>query len=208
MNFPVTDYGRTLDAARILVAAASAGRPHIVYPGNTWVFGRPARPPITPNTPFSLPSAIARIKAHVDETLMRSGLPVTVAHLPDFYGPGVSNKLMEPLFLNPIAGKNASFPGPVNVPHEFIYIDDAAQALLVVSGQEKAYGRRYTVSATAPITVREFSRLVYQASGTRGKVSGIPGGCWPWPGYLTPRPALPGASCTFSRMMPVWMAVP
>ena len=107
---------------------------------------------------------------------MASGLPATVVHLPDFYGPGVVNKLMEPLFLDPVAGKDGSFPGPVDVPHEFIYIDDAAQALLVASGQEKAYGRRYTVSGTAPITVRKLCRLVYQASGTQGKVSGMP----PW----------------------------
>ena len=46
--------------------------------------------------PFSPPSAIARIKAQVDETLMASGLPATVVHLPDFYGPGVVNKLIRP----------------------------------------------------------------------------------------------------------------
>jgi len=30
------------------------------FPGNTWVFGRPARLPITPDMPFNPPSPIAR----------------------------------------------------------------------------------------------------------------------------------------------------
>jgi len=104
VNFPLTQYRRTLEAAQVLVEAALPEKPHVVFPGNTWVFGKPARLPITPDTPFNPPSAIACLKAQVDEMLMNSGLPVTVVHLPDFYGPNVVNPLVKPLFENGLAG--------------------------------------------------------------------------------------------------------
>jgi len=174
VNFPLTQYGRTLEAAQVLVEAALPHKPHVVFPGNTWVFGKPARLPITPDTPFNPPSTIARIKAQVDEILMGSGLPVTVVHLPDFYGPNVVNPVMKPLFKSALAGKGITFPAPVDVPHQFIYVDDAARALIAVAGQEGCYGRRYTVGGIEPVTVRCFAEMIYQTAGTEGKVRGMP----------------------------------
>ena len=176
VNFPITRFERNLEAAKVLIEAASEGKPHIVFPGNTWVFGRPACTPITPETPFNPPSPIARLKARVDELLMNSGLPVTVVHLPDFYGPGVVNPLVRPLFENALAGKDITFPAPVDVPHQFIYIDDAARALIAVAGREECFGKRYTVGGVGPITVRRFAELIYRAAGTKGRVRGMP----PW----------------------------
>jgi len=174
VNFPLTQYGRTLEAAQVLVEAALPHKPHVVFPGNTWVFGKPARLPITPDTPFNPPSTIARIKAQVDEILMGSGLPATVVHLPDFYGPNVVNPVMKPLFESALAGKGITFPAPVDVPHQFIYVDDAARALIAVAGQEGCYGRRYTVGGIEPVTVRRFAEMIYQTAGTEGKVRGMP----------------------------------
>jgi nucleoside-diphosphate-sugar epimerase len=176
VNFPITQFERNLKAAKVLIEAASAEKPHIVFPGNTWVFGRPARTPITPDTPLNPPSRIARIKALVDGMLMGSELPVTVVHLPDFYGPNVVNPLVRPLFENALAGKDITFPAPVDVPHEFIYIEDAARALIAVAGREAFFGKRYTVGGVEPITVRRFAESIYRTAGTKGRVRGMP----PW----------------------------
>jgi len=174
VNFPLTQYERMLEAAQVLIEAALPHKPYIVFPGNTWVFGRPVRLPITPDTPFNSPSAIARLKARMDEMLLNSGLPVSVVHLPDFYGPNVVNPLVRPLFENALAGKDITFPAPVDVPHQFVYSDDAARALIAVAGQGGCYGRRYTVGGVEPVTVCCFSEMIYQAAGTRGRVRGMP----------------------------------
>lgn len=177
-SFPLSQYISSVTAAEVLVKASIDHRYHIVYPGNTWVFGRPDKLPITPYTPFNPPTVIAHIKAVVDATLMAGwrehGIAVTVVHLPDFYGPNVTNQLIRPLFERAIAGKNILFPGPVDIPHQFIYIYDAARAMLTVAGQEKAFGGRYTVGGIPPITVREFCRMIYQIAGTNGQVRGVP----------------------------------
>ena len=108
-----------------------------------------------------LPDVSAEVITRVDELLMNSGLPVTVVHLPDFYGPGVVNPLVRPLFENALAARDVKFPGPVDVPHEFIYIDDAARALIAVAGREECFGKRYTVGGVEPITVHRFVELIY-----------------------------------------------
>jgi len=95
-------------------------QPHVVFPGDTWGFGKPTRLPITPDTLFNPPSTIARIK--VDETLMRSGLPVTVVHLPDFYGPGMDNALIRPLLEKALAGLvNAEARAAAGMMHTFAW---------------------------------------------------------------------------------------
>ncbi|WP_458186789.1 NAD-dependent epimerase/dehydratase family protein [Haladaptatus sp. NG-WS-4] len=187
IGFPLTDYYHTLESARLLAAALDDSDTHVVYPGNTWVFGTPDDP-VTPETPFDPPSRVAKIKAETDDTLVRAPFPTTVVHLPDFYGPGVTNDLVRPLFAHPIDGRNVRFPAPVDVPHEFVFVEDAARALLAVADPsagrvassppdptESSGNRRFTVG-TDPITVRAFVRSVYDEVGTDGRVRGVP----PW----------------------------
>ncbi|WP_435157210.1 NAD-dependent epimerase/dehydratase family protein [Haladaptatus sp. DFWS20] len=178
INFPLTNYYHNLESARLLVTAIGDTDAHVVYPGNTWVFETPElstpNPPITPETPIDPPSRMAKIKAETDETLVRAPFPTTVVHLPDFYGPGVTNDLVRPLFERPIAGRNVLFPAPVDVPHEFIFIEDAARALISVADRSTA-DRRFTVG-TEPTTVESFIQRVYDAAGTDGRIKGVP----PW----------------------------
>jgi nucleoside-diphosphate-sugar epimerase len=168
VNVPLTEHEQLIDAAQNVLDAAGASQAHVVFPGNTWVFGGPEELPITPDTPRHPPSEIAEIKDEVCQMVLDGG--GTVVYLPDFFGPVVLNELVRPLFEAALAGKNATFPGPVDVPHEFIYIDDAARALTAVAGQPAAFGKRYTVPGLAIVTVREFGQLIYRAAGTQGEV--------------------------------------
>lgn len=169
VGFPLAEFELTVEAADALVGSAPADA-HVLYPGNTWVFGEDPELPVTPETPFDPPSRVARLKAEADDVLTGASLPTTVVHLPDFYGPGVDNPVMRRLFEPALAGRDGRFPGPVDVPHEFVYVDDAARALVSAAGEAVAEDRRYTVGATRSITVREFGRLAYDAAGTFGEV--------------------------------------
>ncbi|HTX37873.1 MAG TPA: NAD-dependent epimerase/dehydratase family protein, partial [Bryobacteraceae bacterium] len=45
-----------------------------------------------------------------------------IVRLPDFYGPGADNSLANPIFRAALAGKTANWVGPVNAPHEFVFV--------------------------------------------------------------------------------------
>ena len=52
-----------------------------------------------------------------------------VVRLPDFYGPGAENSLANPIFRAALAGKTANWLGPVNPPHEFVYMPDTGPVI-------------------------------------------------------------------------------
>lgn len=173
VGFPLTEASRAVDAADVL-ARAVPDDAHVVTPTRAWVFGDPSASPITPETPMSPPSWTARFAAEAVERLESAAPPTTAVFLPDCYGPFVDNQVARRLVEPAIKDGDVRFPGPVDVPHEFLFVDDAARALAAVAGEPVARDRRYTVGATRPATVREFVDLVREAAGTDGRLRRLP----------------------------------
>ena len=63
----------------------------------------------------------ARKKGQIDGLIVR---------LPDFYGPGADNSLANPIFRAALAGKTANWIGPVNTPHEFVFVPDTGPVIV------------------------------------------------------------------------------
>lgn len=173
VDFPLTNYALCVDAADVLAKTVPAGTP-VVYPGTPRVFGEPAAVPITPETPYDPSTRIAELEAEAIERLERSALPTTVVHLSECYGPDVDDQVTRRLFVPAMEGQDVRFPAPVDVPREFVFVDDAARALVAVATDASAANGRYTVGANRTITVREFGALVYEAAGTDGEIRSLP----------------------------------
>lgn len=177
VGFPLAQFERLPQSTENLLGAAPQGA-HIVYPGNSHVFGIPQYSPVDAAHPHNPTCLVAQIKSQTDEMLLRAygnrGIPTTVVHLPDFYGPRVTNQLMRSLFQDGLKGKTTRLPFPIDAPHQYIHVDDAARALIAVAGQEKAYGYAYTVPAVDSITLRDFSALIHGLAGTKGGMASLP----------------------------------
>lgn len=193
---PLTRHERAVDAVDVL-ANAVPDDAHVVYPGRTWVFGE-ATGTVRPGTSMEPNSRLARLEARAVERLAESRLRSTVVFLPDCYGPfedgPVSRRLVRPA----VEGRDVRFPAPVDVPHEFCYVDDAARAMVAVAGEGVAVGRRYVVGATRGVTVREFVDLVREAAGTDGRVRRLPDSLFRLAGLVSEQArALAGALAGF-----------
>jgi len=53
--------------------------------------------------------------------------------------------------------------GPVDTPHEFIFVPDLAEILVALSEKPEAYGHAWNVAGPALTTTREFANLVFAA---------------------------------------------
>jgi len=84
---------------------------------------------------------------------------------PDFYGPGIMHEIFQPIFEGAVSGQSCRWPLDADAPHEFILIDDAAEAMLKLIATPAAHGRAVHVPGPRPITPREFIRLVYASAG-------------------------------------------
>jgi nucleoside-diphosphate-sugar epimerase len=169
-NVPYPDWPRLVPqlAENALAAAAAAGAT-LAFPGNVYVYGRPQSRPVTEEHPQNPHTEKGKIRVNVERSFLqahREGrVDLVLPRYPDFYGPGVMHEIFRPVFEGAIAGKPCRWPLDADAPHEFILIDDAAEAMLKLIGTPGAHGRAIHVPGPRSITPREFIGLVYAAAG-------------------------------------------
>ncbi len=143
-NFPLTLFKRNITAAQNMLDLALEQGAHVIYPGNVWVYGKPQSVPITEEHPKHPCSRLGEIKLRIDgmcmEYFYKHRLPVTILHLPDFYGPYVFNSWMKANYGAAQRGKPIYMIGNIHKQHELIYIDEAARALCSVAHLEDTFG--------------------------------------------------------------------
>jgi nucleoside-diphosphate-sugar epimerase len=88
-----------------------------------------------------------------------------VIHLPDFYGPHADLSLANPIFRAALDGKRATWLGPVDKPHEFLFVPDIAPMIIELAQQDDCYGQRWNFAGAGTITPRLFITGVYRAAG-------------------------------------------
>ena len=95
---------------------------------------------------------------------------VVIPRFPDYYGPNVTNRLVAPIFEAALAGKKASWLGRLDVPHDLVYIHDAAAACVLLGATDSAYGQAWHVPGAGPVTGREFIKMAFKASGKKPNI--------------------------------------
>ncbi|HEX3638165.1 MAG TPA: NAD-dependent epimerase/dehydratase family protein [Paraburkholderia sp.] len=99
-----------------------------------------------------------------------SRLSTLVLRLPDFYGPGIERSLLNGVFEAAAHGKRAQVIGPVDVPHEFIYLPDIGPVVEKLTRTPEAYGRWWHLAGAGTITQREVARQAYALAGREPKL--------------------------------------
>jgi uncharacterized protein YbjT (DUF2867 family) len=101
----------------------------------------------------------------------QSRLTKTVAvRIPQLYGPGVVNGLWAIIFESVIKGKKAHWMGDSNVPRSFLYVKDAAAAIVLLGRSLWGHGRVWTVAGPPPLTGRRFIELAFMSAGKEPQV--------------------------------------
>jgi nucleoside-diphosphate-sugar epimerase len=170
-----TDLPRMLHSAREACRATGA---RLVFPGNVWSYGPRApgelideRRPLTPT------SRKGHVRAGLEQQLAQGDIDYVVARLPEFYGPNVANPLMGGPFRAALAGRTILWlGGPLDVTVEYIFIEDAAHALLELALADTAAvsGSTFHVPGVAHTTPRAFFRLVQASAHNRKGVVSLP----------------------------------
>lgn len=169
-NAPYPDWPRLVPSmAENALAAAEASGAILAFPGNVYVYGRPRTRPVTEEHPQEPHTQKGKLRVAVEQKFLQAHLNgrirLVLPRYPDFYGPGVVNELFLPVFRGALAGKPCRWPLDADAPHEFILIDDAAQAMLKLITTPAAHGRAVHVPGPGPTTPREFIQLAYAAAG-------------------------------------------
>jgi nucleoside-diphosphate-sugar epimerase len=70
----------------------------------------------------------------------------TILRPPDFYGPDSELSYVRAIFDAALKGGTANVIGPIDTPHEFIFVPALAETLIALSEREEAYGKARNVA--------------------------------------------------------------
>jgi nucleoside-diphosphate-sugar epimerase len=170
---PYTNFERHPVMTRNALAAAKrAGVQRFVHIAPVYSYGPAVVRPVPESQPHQPNSRKGRWRLEQEQAVLGADSPAmrtVIVHVPDFYGPNADNSLANYFIGEAVAGKAATFMGPLDVQREFIFVPDVAGPLLQLSQLDDVFGRCWNLGAASPITGRAFSKIVYDVLGTPPK---------------------------------------
>jgi nucleoside-diphosphate-sugar epimerase len=162
--------------AAALLAAAERTRGPLVTMGNLYGYG-PVTGPMTEATPLAASHPKLRIRADMWRSALAAHeagrIRTTEVRASDYLQ---ANSIFSFAIGKPLlAGKRAYSPAPLDVPHSWTSINDAAALLVTAATDERAWGRAWHVPTNDPLTVRELATRFAEATGAPPpKLTAIP----------------------------------
>jgi len=150
---------------RVLNAAIAEKVERLLLIGTLYVFGRPQSARVTEDHRKE-PHTFKGQKRKEQEDLVLAAhttgqIKTSVLRLPDFYGPGVERSLLSDLFIAVRQNRKAKLIGPVDRPHEFVFVPDVGPVVTKLLDTPAAFGRAWNLGGAGITTQLELARLAY-----------------------------------------------
>ena len=160
---------KTLDGLK------AAGVQRLILIGTVYPYGRPRARLIDESHPREPHTFKGKMRLAQENLVLaahgQDGLETLVLRLPDFYGPGVERSFLHGVFEGAALGKRAQMVGPIDLPHEFIFMPDVGPVVERLSRTPEAFGRVLHLAGAGAITQREPKLMV--AGKTMLRVMGL-----------------------------------
>jgi nucleoside-diphosphate-sugar epimerase len=154
-----------------LDAAKAAGVERFVHVSTVYPYGLPQTELVEETHPRNPHTFKGRMRKEQEDLVLAAhnsnGLRTVILRPPDFYGPGAELSFTTDIFRAALEGRTANVVGPVDTPHEFIFVPDVAKTLFALSQKPEAYGLAWNVAGPGLITTRRFAELVFAQTGQK-----------------------------------------
>jgi len=156
-----------------LEGACAENVERMVLIGTVYPYGAPVTPNVTEEHPRNPHTFKGRMRKQQEDLLLEADaagrIRGTVLRLPDFYGPHVEGSYLHSLFQAAAAGGTANMLGPIDAPHEFLFVPDAGGVVLALADKAEAYGSFWNLAGAGVITQREIIDRVFAMAGRKPK---------------------------------------
>jgi nucleoside-diphosphate-sugar epimerase len=166
VGVPYTDFRlHPILMRRVLDAAIAEKVDRLLLIGTLYVFG-PARSARVTEDHLREPHTFkGRMRKEQEDLVLAAHtngkIKTTVLRLPDFYGPGVERSLLSDLFVAAKQNRRAKLMGPINRPHEFVFVPDVGPVVAKLLDAPAAFGRAWNLGGAGVTTQLELARLAY-----------------------------------------------
>jgi len=152
-----------------LDGAIAAGVARLLLVGTVYPYGRPQTTPVREGHPRTPHTFKGRMRKEQEDLLLEEDrlgrIRGTVLRLPDFYGPGVAKSFLSELFTFAVTGKTANLIGPLDAPHEFVYVPDVGPVVTRLVDEPLAYGHVWHLAGAGITTQRAMIERIEREIG-------------------------------------------
>jgi len=152
-----------------LDGAIAAGVERFVLIGTVYPYGRPRTTPVKEDHPREPHTFKGRMRKAQEDLLMAADaagkIKGTVLRLPDFYGPGVDSSFLAEAFKAAVNGGTANLVGPIDTPHEFVFVPDVGPVVCKLVSTPGAYGHVWHLAGAGITSQRDIVREIERQTG-------------------------------------------
>ena len=154
---------------KTLAGAIAAGVKNILLIGTVYPYGRAKSNPVREDQPRQPHTFKGRMRKEQEELLMQAHaegrINATVLRLPDFYGPGVEASLLHGAAVAAVKGGTADMIGPIDRPHEFVFVPDVGPVVARLLDTPAAYGKIWNFAGEGVTSQRELVAEMERQTG-------------------------------------------
>ncbi len=147
----------------------------LVHP--VYAYGFPISTLVTEEHPTSPATKKGQIRKQMEQMLMdahyKNEVEGVIARLPDFYGPYAQNSYLNFIFRSMMRKKRAFWLGPLEIEREYVFVPDAAKALVPLATKEGVAGEAWNIPGGGGITGKEVIQIASKHLNVSPKVTQV-----------------------------------
>lgn len=132
---------------QMLDGAVAAGVKRILLIGTVYPYGLPQANPVREDHPREPHTFKGRMRKAQEDLLWQAaadhGIQAAILRLPDFYGPGVEASFLHRAAVAAVQGGTADLVGPIETPHEFVFVPDVGPVVARLIDIPAAWGHSW-----------------------------------------------------------------
>ena len=155
---------------KILEQAQVAGVTRMLLIGTVYPYGRPQSNPVTEGHPRNPHTFKGRMRKEQEDILFAAHeagkIQACELRLPDFYGPNVDKSFLLGAFVAAKKGARAQLVGPIDRPHQFVFVPDVGSIVSRLLAADGAWGHAWNFGGSGTTTQREVVTKIYEVAGS------------------------------------------
>ncbi|MBB4286742.1 NAD(P)H-binding protein [Roseospira goensis] len=152
------DFAALPDLSRTLASAAHAAGCRLLHVTSTWSYLPAPALPVTADHPRPSGPAPARRRREAEDILQDTGAAIVA--VPDLFGPDVYLSPLQAALRKAAVHEPMPWVGPDSVAREYAFVPDAARLIADLTTREAAFGERWLLPGSGPLTARLLADLV------------------------------------------------
>jgi nucleoside-diphosphate-sugar epimerase len=173
-NVPYPEWSNQLPLIMTnVLETAERSQAKLVIIDNIYAYGKNPGHPVAESHPKQPCTKKGMIRLQLEQKVKQAqqkGLPALITHFPDFYGPLAENTSLHVLLAPLAKNKKGVYLGELHIPREYVYLPDAAKAVVQLALTPDAYGESWNIPGPGVITGFEILQIAEQVLNRKAKV--------------------------------------